>query len=78
MIKVVKQAGKTIKGRVYYEGRDLKDGWDILTSSLPAKQFDMVFYHPPYWDIVRYSDNPNDLSNCANLEEFEEKMHHIC
>jgi hypothetical protein len=59
---------------IYYEGKDLKDGWNILTSSLPTKQFDMVFYHPPYWDIVRYSDNPNDLSNCGTIDEFESKL----
>jgi len=59
---------------IHYEGRDIKDGRDILTSPLPADQFDMVFYHPPYWDIVRYSDNPNDLSKCRSLNEFECKL----
>jgi len=57
-----------------YEGRDLRQGWDILTGPLPEKQFDLVWYHPPYWDIVRYSDDPNDLSNCQSLEEFERKL----
>ena len=57
-----------------YEGRDLRQGWDILTGRLPGKRFDLVWYHPPYWDIVRYSDDPKDLSNCQSLEEFELKL----
>jgi hypothetical protein len=59
---------------IYYEGRDLRDGWDIMTSTLPEKQFDFVFYHPPYWDIIRYSNDPRDLSTCSTLEEFEARL----
>jgi hypothetical protein len=62
------------KDIVAYEGRDLKESWDVLTSQLPDKQYDLVWYHPPYWDIIRYSDNPNDLSNCNTLDEFEQKL----
>ncbi len=57
-----------------YEGRDLKKGWDILSSPLPERQFDLVWYHPPYWDMIRYSDDPADLSTCQGLEEFEERL----
>jgi len=59
---------------IEYEGRDLRHGSDILTGRLPERQFDLVWYHPPYWDIVRYSDDPNDLSNCRSLEDFELKL----
>ena len=59
---------------IHYEGRDLNRGWDILNSDLPQKRFDMVWYHPPYWDIIRYSDKPEDLSSCRTLEEFERKL----
>ena len=59
---------------IHYEGRDLTQGWDILTSPLPEKQFDMVWYHPPYWDMIRYSNDPKDMSNCNTLEEFEQKL----
>ena len=60
--------------RIAYEGRDLKTGYDIMTDPIPDRQFDMVWFHPPYWDIIRYSDNPGDLSNCATLDEFEDKL----
>jgi hypothetical protein len=60
--------------KVQYEGRDLSQGWDILTSTLPAKQFDMAWYHPPYWDIIQYSGDQRDLSNCPTLAEYERKL----
>ena len=59
---------------IHYEGRDLTQGWDILTSPLPETKVDMVWYHPPYWDIIRYSNNSKDLSNCSTLGEFESRL----
>jgi hypothetical protein len=26
--------------------------------------------HPPYWDIIKFSDDPHDLSNTGSLQEF--------
>jgi hypothetical protein len=71
---VVAGINQFLRTDIEYEGRDLRHGWDILTGRLPERQFDLVWYHPPYWDIVRYSNNPNDLSNCRSLEEFELKL----
>lgn len=59
---------------ICYEGRDLGNGWDVLTSELPGKRFDFIWYHPPYWDIIKYSDNARDLSNCKSVEDFEDKL----
>ena len=36
--------------------------------NIPAFQF--VIMHPPYWDIIKFSDNINDLSNSHTLNEF--------
>ncbi|KAF0151359.1 MAG: DNA methylase N-4/N-6 domain-containing protein [Ignavibacteria bacterium] len=30
----------------------------------------LVILHPPYHDIIRFSDNPNDLSNTCSVEDF--------
>ncbi len=57
-----------------YEGRDLKKGWEILSEPLPDKCFDLVWYHPPYWDMIRYSEHPADLSCCQTIEEFEARL----
>jgi len=71
---VVSGINKYLRQDINYEGRDLNKGWDILSSPLPEKQFDLVWYHPPYWDIIHYSDNPKDLSSCRTLEDFEFKL----
>lgn len=34
------------------------------------KNVQFVIYHPPYWDIIKFSDDANDLSNSKTLEEF--------
>lgn len=30
----------------------------------------LVILHPPYFDIIKFSDNPDDLSNTENVEQF--------
>ena len=34
--------------------------------------FDLVMLHPPYWDIIKFSDSPSDLSNAETLQDFLE------
>jgi hypothetical protein len=34
----------------------------------------LVILHPPYFDIIPFSDDPNDLSNAPSLEVFLAKM----
>ncbi len=29
-----------------------------------------VIMHPPYWDIIKFSEDENDLSNCKSLKDF--------
>ena len=29
-----------------------------------------IIFHPPYWDIIKFSDDKNDLSNSNSKEEF--------
>jgi hypothetical protein len=71
---VVEGINNHLKQSIHYEGKDLKAGWDLLEGPMPENQFDLVWYHPPYWDIIRYSENPKDLSNCPTLYDFEDKL----
>jgi len=71
---VVNGISQYLKKKIQYVGEDLKQGWDILESPMPLNQFDLVWYHPPYWDIIKYSGNPKDLSNCDTLNDFEDKL----
>ena len=75
---VVQGINQYLQKEIKYEGRDLKDGFDLLSSEMPADQFDLVWYHPPYWDIIRYSNDERDLSNCKTLEDFELKLNLSC
>lgn len=45
---------------------DLKN----ILSSLQIKSFQFQIFHPPYWDIIKFSDNKSDLSNAESIEEF--------
>lgn len=40
----------------------------LNTAGTTKVQF--VIMHPPYWDILKFSDNPEDLSNSETLEAF--------
>ncbi|MBI3740502.1 MAG: DNA methyltransferase [Chloroflexi bacterium] len=35
-----------------------------------AKSFQLLILHPPYHDIIKFSDNPNDLSNSETVTAF--------
>ena len=39
---------------------------------LKIKSFQFLILHPPYWDIIRFSDNKADLSNTESVQEFIE------
>ncbi|HOM72165.1 MAG TPA: DNA methyltransferase, partial [Armatimonadota bacterium] len=30
----------------------------------------LLILHPPYWDIISFSQNPSDISNAESLEDF--------
>lgn len=38
------------------------------------KKLDLIIVHPPYLDIVKFTDNPHDLSNIPDLNLFIEKF----
>ena len=42
--------------------------------SLGTDKVQFIIYHPPYWDIIKFSENENDLSNCETLSEFLESF----
>lgn len=38
------------------------------------KKVDFIISHPPYWDIIKFTDQKEDLSNIADLNEFIDKF----
>lgn len=49
---------------------------DATTHTLEQKA-DLIMCHPPYWDIVKYSDNENDGSNCETCDDFLDWMEKV-
>ncbi|MBE0538975.1 MAG: DNA methyltransferase [Ignavibacterium sp.] len=39
-------------------------------SILDIKSFQFQIFHPPYWDIIKFSESKSDLSNAKSIEEF--------
>jgi hypothetical protein len=59
---------------------DLNAGFNVLQDEFPS-QGDLIFFHDPYWDIIRYSGevwgklpHPDDLSRCPDYDTFIRKM----
>lgn len=62
-----KQAG------IEFWGGDLREGFDLTRMELPGR-FDMVWLHPPYWNMVEYRSGPGDLSACREYDAFRELL----
>lgn len=60
---------------VDYCGGDLQLGFDLLSSPLPNRDFELIFWHPPYWPGHQYSTHPNDLSSAKNIKQFLLALH---
>ena len=68
---------------VDYYGFDLHSGFDFTHDYLLKKvpcPLDIVFSHPPYHDMIKYSGHqwggtphPSDTSRCHSVDEFLEK-----
>jgi 16S rRNA G966 N2-methylase RsmD len=41
---------------------------ELKKAGIKSVQF--LFMHPPYWDIIKFSDNSKDLSNACNVKKF--------
>jgi tRNA G10 N-methylase Trm11 len=49
---------------------------DIL-ASYGQKSVQLLIMHPPYFDIIKFSNDPRDLSNCKSVDDFLSKMNLI-
>jgi len=58
-----------------YHGRVcVGDSRNIDISSIMQKEginkFQFMVFHPPYWDIIHFSEDQSDISNSATLKDF--------
>lgn len=58
-----------------------RGNWNALKDDVEDSA-DLIFFHPPYHDIIKYSGNmwgaphPDDLSRCESYEDFLEKLNY--
>lgn len=48
-----------------------------LLEKYNSKGVQFILYHPPYWDIIKFSENEKDLSNTKSLDEFLNKLEKV-
>lgn len=55
---------------------DLHRGFDATDADcfLDLGEFDLVWLHPPYWNMVKYGDSPQCLSNAPTLGAFVDSL----
>lgn len=59
--------------QIAYWGGDLCKGFNLLQQDIPGRH-DLVWIHPPYWNIIHYGDHPDDLSNFSNYSVFRDAL----
>jgi hypothetical protein len=60
--------------RIEFWGTDLSEGFDLRTDPLP-RGLHMLWVHPPYWNMIRYSEDSRDLSTLDSYRDFWEALH---
>ena len=59
--------------RVDYTGLDLARGFDVAADKIEGK-YDLIIAHFPYFNIIKYSGDSRDISNCDDYSFFIEKV----
>lgn len=67
--RVIIEKNGLCSGRICIGDSRTFDVQQILNKEM-INNVQFVIFHPPYWDIIKFSDNPNDLSNSNSLDEF--------
>jgi 16S rRNA G966 N2-methylase RsmD len=55
-------------------GDSLSADYAALLGRAGVRQAQLVILHPPYHDIIRFSDDPRDLSNTSSTAEFLQRL----
>ncbi|MGH0003456.1 hypothetical protein ACQU0X_25560 [Pseudovibrio ascidiaceicola] len=58
---------------VRFKGTDLRDGFNLLTDSFGeflGEEAQTIWWHPPYWDMIKYSGNQWGEANKWDLSQM--------
>ncbi len=48
--------------------------FDMILNQMGLKKVQLIILHPPYWDIIKFTDNKDDLSNSVTQDNFLESL----
>ncbi len=57
-----------------YIGNALSIDYSQIMTENGIGSFKLVIMHPPYQDIIKFSDSPEDLSNIADTDDFVKRI----
>jgi DNA modification methylase len=80
--KVVKIASENINNELnkfnmkteIINGDSSEINYKQILENIGIKYVQFLIMHPPYWDIIKFSDSEKDLSNSADINEFLTKI----
>lgn len=67
--RIVSEKNDNCRGRVCVDDSRYADIKAIMEKE-KINNFQFMIFHPPYWDIIKFSDNKADISNSETLESF--------
>jgi len=53
-------------------GNSVTIDYNYLLKKLKIESFQFMIMHPPYWDIIKFSNSKDDLSNAKSTKDFLE------
>lgn len=72
--KLINQEAKENLVSDIYVGDSSNFAYEKLLERYNINNVQFIIYHPPYWDIIKFSEQEKDLSNCPTLASFLEKL----
>lgn len=67
--RIISEKNDMCRGRVCVDDSRTSDIKTIMQKE-GINKFQFVIYHPPYWDIIKFSSDKRDLSNTDSLNDF--------
>lgn len=71
--RILSEKNSTCHGRICVDDSKTVNIQAILQKE-GISNIQFVIFHPPYWDIIKFSDNPQDISNSETLDAFLENF----
>lgn len=67
--RIIIEKNEQCYGKIYIGDSKIID-IEKIKSTMGIESFQFVILHPPYWDILKFSDDKSDLSNTATINDF--------